>query len=333
MKKNQLIVIGTVSTVLFLFFILIYRSSDNYNFQSNVQLSIRIQEGVTLPNTYSDSLLDLLDIYESTSTPIAFSQTSLLVYKNDGSSIEIAAPISGMNQLRSIFSSDFYTYAERKEDVLRLKQNSSQYIVNFRNNSNLPAGENAIKISCTLDSATNTHIPVMSIRALKEIVKSRIIASESPITIYFTTEQIEPPVVQDPGDIINNPGQSNGPKEPKGQPENGENKIDEKAKQPEPKISCKEKDVHTDISFEAGLPNVFSWTEQPGYTYNFSLSCTKGDCTTGLSVNESNVVGGSVSVPASYDEATEKKYTATLTIYCNGKQLKKITKVVKLVCA
>jgi hypothetical protein len=325
MKKNQLILIGTLGAVLLLFFMLIYRSSGGYDNLPDSTISIRIQEGVKLPQSYSDSLLELLDIYESESAEKTFSQSKLFVYKSDGTSIEISAPISGMNQLRSVFSSGFYTYEERKSDLLLLKQNSSQLVSNFRNNANLPSGEEAIKITCNKDSVGEFQ-PVLSVKQLKALVKSKIISGQTEISIYFTSEELTPPTIDEP---IDNP---EGPGDTIGTDIGPEDDNDGGDDQPEP-IVCKASDIQTEISFEPGLPNVFSWTEQEGYTYDFTLSCAKGDCSTGLSVNRSNVVGGSTEVQASYEEATEKKYNAILTVKCNGRVLKTIQKTVKLICA
>jgi hypothetical protein len=329
MKKNQLIILGTIGAVLLLFLMLIYRSSGGYTNQSDTTISIRIQEGIQLPSSYSDSLLELLDIYESETTEKTFSQSKLVVYKNDGTSIEIAAAISGMNQLRSVFSSSFYTFEERKSDLLRLKQNSNQFLSNFRNNSNLPDGEDAIKITCTEDSNGNFQ-PAIYINKLKKLIQSKIFSGQYDISIYFTLEELDPPSIDEPVD---------GPDGPDGpddtiitDPETGEDNGED-GDQSGPKIVCKANDVNTVISFEPGLPNVFTWTEQDGYTYDFTLSCTRGDCSNGLSVNRANITGGSLEVEATYAEATEKKYTATLVVKCNGKVLKTISKVVKLVCA
>jgi hypothetical protein len=97
---------------------------------------------------------------------------------------------------------------------------------------------------------------------------------------------------------------------------------------------CKKRNVSaSEITFESGLPNVFSWIEDEGMTYDFSLKCTAGNCDTGLNVSKTNVSGGQVEVRASYEESTEKKYTATLVIKCGGKVLKTLTKTVKIVCA
>lgn len=325
MKKNQLLILGTLGAVLLLFFILVYRSSGGYTNLSDTTISIRIQDGVLLPNAYSDSLLELLDIYESETSIRSFSQSKLVVYKTDGASIEIAAPMSGMNQLRSVFSSSFYTYEERKSDLLRLKQNSTQFVSSFRNNSNLPEGEEAIKITCTEDS-NGSFQPVISVNKLKMLIKSKIFSGQSDISLYFTTEEVTAPKVEDSND------QSTDPDDETIVIDDNSDRNDD-VDQPEPSVVCKANDVKTDISFEPGLPNVFSWTEQDGYTYDFTLSCTKGDCSNGLSVNRANIIGGSLDVEASYAEATEKKYTATLVVKCNGKVLKTISKVVKLVCA
>jgi len=309
-----------------LFLMLIYRSSGGYTNQSDTTISIRIQEGIQLPSSYSDSLLELLDIYESETTDKTFSQSKLVVYKNDGTSIEIAAPISGMNQLRSVFSSSFYTYEERKSDLLRLKQNSNQFLSNFRNNSNLPEGEDAIKITCTKDSNGNFQ-PVISVNKLKKLIQGKIFSGQFDISIYFTLEELDPPSIDEPVKGQDGPDGTIIP-DPETREDNGEN-----GGQSGPTIVCKATDVKTEISFEPGLPNVFTWTEQDGYTYDFTLSCTKGDCSNGLSVNRANITGGSLEVEATYAEATEKKYTATLIVKCDGKVLKTISKVVKLVCA
>lgn len=325
MKKNQLILIGTVGAVLLLFFMLIYRSTGGYNNLPDTSIFIRIQEGVKLPQSYSDSLLELLDLYESESAEKKFSQSKLFVYKSDGTSIEIAAPISGMNQLRSVFSSSFYTYEARKADMLLLKQNSTQFASNFRNNANLPSGEEAIKITCKKDSA-GAFQPVLFVKEIKSLIKSKIVAGQTEISIYFTSEEVTTPEVEDSNDQITDPDDETIVID-----DNSDQ--DDEVEQPEPPVVCKANDVKTEISFEPGLPNVFSWTEQDGYTYDFSLSCTKGDCSTGLSVSRANITGGSTEVQASYEEATEKKYTAILTVKCNGRVIKTIQKTVKLVCA
>jgi hypothetical protein len=96
----------------------------------------------------------------------------------------MAAPVSGMNQLRSVFSSSFYTYEERKADILLLKQNSNQFVSNFRNNANLPAGENAIKITCKKDTSGN-YQSVISVNELKRLVQSKIFSGQNNISIYF----------------------------------------------------------------------------------------------------------------------------------------------------
>lgn len=326
MKKNQLILIGTVGAVLLLFFMLIYRSTGGYNNLPDTSIFIRIQEGVKLPQSYSDSLLELLDLYESESAEKKFSQSKLFVYKSDGTSIEIAAPISGMNQFRSVFSSSFYTYEARKADMLLLKQNSAQFVSNFQNNANLPSGEEAIKITCKKDSAGEFQ-PVLFVKEIKSLIKSKIIAGQTEISIYFTSEELEPPTIDEPVNSPDGPDDTNGTDQVPGEGNGAD------GDQPEPEIVCKANDVKTEISFEPGLPNIFSWTEQEGYTYDFTLSCMRGDCSTGLSVNRSNVIGGSTEVQASWDEATEKRYTATLIVKCNGQVLKTITKTVKLVCS
>jgi hypothetical protein len=208
----------------------------------------------------------------------------------------------------------------------------NQFSSSFTNNCSLP-NEVAIKIGCSLDSSSGFYTPEFSVREIKEMVKRSLFNnSEKVIHIHFTTgESAGIPVEgNDGGD-----GQG-GAEGPTGKPGGPGGVIVDQGPIGETTpvvVNCKASDVATSISFTAGLPNVFTWTEQDGFTYDFSISCTQGDCSTGLSYRRENVSGGSIDVEASYEQATEKKYTATLTIKCNGKVLKSITKVVKLLCA
>jgi hypothetical protein len=87
------------------------------------------------------------------------------------------------------------------------------------------------------------------------------------------------------------------------------------------------------ITFEQGLPNIFSWEEDEGHTYDFYLKCNKGYCENALNIIEKNVLGGKVEIRASFQESTEKLYEATLIIKSGGRTIKTITKIVKLTCS
>jgi hypothetical protein len=292
-------------------------------------ITIKIESGIKLAPSYSDSLLELVDLYQTNGVDMQFSQSSISVYKMDGTTIDISAPISGMNQFRSFFSSNFYTYDERKEDLLRLKTNANQYTPSFINNANLP-DEAAIKIKCVLDSVNGNHVPEFSVMEIKQMVQSSILVNNQKLVhIHFTTGVSSGiPTV---GDGTGGTEMDGGTGNKGGDRDNGRDRVDVGTDEPSP--TCNPKDVSTSMSFTAGLPNVFTWNPEDGYTYDFSISCSQGDCSTGLSYRKENVYDGVVEVEASWEQATEKKYTATLTVKCNGKVVKTVTKVVKLICA
>ena len=332
MKKNQIVIVGVIVMILLLFFMLIYRSDGGLKNIGDSKITIKIEPNIKLSTSYSDSLLELVDLYISDSDEKNYSQSSLSVFKMDGSSIDIVAPISGINQFRSFFSSSFYTYTDRQEDITRLKSNVNQFSSSFINNCSL-SNEVAIKIGCALDSSSGFYIPDFSVREIKEMVKRSLFNNmEKVVHIHFTTgESGGIPVIENNGE--GGKGGANGPTREPGGPGGVINDPGSPVGDTPPVVNCKASDVATSISFTAGLPNIFTWTEQDGFTYDFSISCTQGDCSTGLSYRRENVSGGSIDIEASYEQATEKKYTATLTIKCNGKVLKSITKVVKLLCA
>ena len=55
MKKNQIIIIGSIICVVLLFFMLIYRSSGGKSYVGDSQISIRVESGITLPSSDTDS--------------------------------------------------------------------------------------------------------------------------------------------------------------------------------------------------------------------------------------------------------------------------------------
>lgn len=318
MKKNQIVIIGIVLSVILLFFMIIYRSSNGKDYAGDTQISIRVENGIKLPKVYLDSLLTLVALYDIDGT--LYTQSTVSVFKSETDSVNISCPVSGMNQFRRIFSNNFYTYTERESDLRNMQLNPALYVEGFSNTCTLNDAK-VIRVHCSMDSTTGGgHKAEWSVNTIKTMVLNQLKANSAGgryIRIYFTTGigVTTEPASGVSGVSVNPPG---GTPPPGGNP---------------PADLCKSSAVDAQFSFEKGLPNVFSWNEQEGFTYDFSLSCKRGDCETSLSKNMSNVGGGVVEVEASYAQATEKEYLATLTVRCNGKVVKTITKIVQLVCA
>jgi hypothetical protein len=319
MKKNQIVVIGIAASVILLFFMLIYRSSDGKSYAGDTNIEIRIQTGIVLPKSYTDSLLELVNLY-FLSDNSSYTQSSISMYTSAVDFEEVACPKSGMNRFRSLFSSNFYTYAERTTDLTNMRLNQTQYVGSFSKTCPIP-DQNAILVQCVLDKESQSHSAAMSVSQIKskiaDALKASTVDGARQIKLYFVTEGAVTGPVHGPGGGKTpvSPGPVHGPG----------------GGQPEPPVQVEA--LNTQLSFQKGLPNVFSWNEQDGYTYDFSLVCSQGECETALSVNRSDVSGGSVEVEASYAQATEKMYIATLTVKLNGKVKKTITKTVRLVCA
>ena len=317
MKKNQIVVIGIAASVVLLFFMLIYRSSDGKSYSGDTNIEIRIQTGIVLPKSYTDSLLGLVDLY-FLSDNSSYTQSSISIYTSALDFEEVACPKSGMNRFRSLFSSNFYTYAARSTDLTNMRLNQAQYAGSFSKTCPIP-DQNAILVQCVLDKESQSHSAAMSVSQIKskiaDALKASTVDGARQIKLYFVTEgAVTGPVTGTvTGTTVHGPVHG---------PGDG---------QPEPPVQVEA--LNTQLSFQKGLPNVFSWDEQEGYTYDFSLVCSEGECETALSVNRSDVSGGRIEVEASYAQATEKRYIATLTVKLNGKVKKTLTKTVRLVCA
>ena len=334
MKKNQIIALGVIISIFLLFFMLIFRSKDGKSYLEDTEISIKIDSPITLQKAYSDSFLQLVDLYLNQDADL-YSQSSVLFYQNNTSDpLQIACPKSPLNKLRTVFSENFYNYEARKNDLAAMKGNPPEYLENFVKTSQSNTYD-SIYIKCNKDDTTGEYLAEYSIKSIKDMIRERITKNSFKIIIVFTTKASS--VIDEPGDTV-----SVGPKTPVGpggkdeskqvpQPPVGRGETVEPPPPPGPKAP-ELKPVS--ISFEAGLPNVFSWNTQDGYTYDFSLKCNRGDCSTGKSVVENDVSNGSVSVRASFKESTDKLYEATLTVKLNGKVVKTITKKdVRILCA
>ena len=350
MKKNQIIALGVIISIFLLFFMLIFRSKDGKSYLEDTEISIKIDSPITLQKAYSDSFLQLVDLYLNQDADL-YSQSSVLFYQNNTSDpLQIACPKSPLNKLRTVFSENFYNYEARKNDLAAMKGNPPEYLENFVKTSQSNTYD-SIYIKCNKDDTTGEYLAEYSIKSIKDMIRERITKNSFKIIIVFTTKASS--VIDEPGDTV-----SVGPKTPVGpggkdeskqvpQPPVGRGETVEPKQVPQPPVGRGEtvepppppgpkapelKPVS--ISFEAGLPNVFSWNTQDGYTYDFSLKCNRGDCSTGISVVENDVSNGSVSVRASFKESTDKLYEATLTVKLNGKVVKTITKKdVRILCA
>jgi uncharacterized membrane protein YgcG len=330
MKKNQIVVIGIAASVVLLFFMLIYRSSGGKSYDGDTNIEIRIQTGIVLPKSYTDSLLELVNLY-FLSDNSSYTQSSVSVYNSAVDFEEVACPKSGMNQLRSLFSNNFYTFAARSADLTNMRVNQAQYVGSFSKTCPVP-DQNAILVQCTLDKESQSHRAAMSVSKIKsqiaDALKASTVEGARQIKLYFITGVLSDGPIKEPPGGGGGGGQG-------GQGGNGgyggDNNGGGNGPQPEPPVKVEA--VNTQLSFQKGLPNVFTWNEQPGYTYDFSLVLHEGDKESALSVYRSDVSGGSVEVEASYAQATEKMYLATLTVKLNGKVKKTLSKVVRLVCA
>jgi hypothetical protein len=314
MKKNQIIIIGSIICVVLLFFMLIYRSSGGKSYLGDSQISIRVESGITLPKVYLDSLLTLVDLYQNDG--VEFTQSAVSVFSSAVDSQSIECPISGMNQFRSKFSGGFYTFTARQEDIRTMQLNPAQFVSAFSKTCPLPDQNASLLVHCDNDSSG--FKAAWSVNTIKSLV-AQLLKTSRYVKIYFTTGtgkvNIQTPQV---GNVGN--GGEPAPSRPTSPP-------------PLPPFSCTSESVNAQINLETGLPNVFSWNEQEGFTYDFSLTCLRGDRETALSVNRSNVIGGKVEVEASWAQSSEKEYLATLTVKCNGKVVKVVKSTVQIRCA
>jgi len=264
-------------------------------------------------------LLELVNLY-FLSDNSSYTQSSISMYTSALDFEEVACPKSGMNRFRSLFSSNFYTYAARSTDLTNMRLNQAQYVGSFSKTCPIP-DQNAILVECVLNEGSQSHTAAMSVSLIKSKIADALKASTDDgarqIKLYFVTNKI---VIDEP--IDDDPDKPNKPVKPR---------IGDDEEPPQPPVKVEA--LNTQLSFQKGLPNVFSWNEQEGYTYDFSLVCSEGECESALTVNRSDVIGGSIDVEASYAQATEKMYTATLTVKLNGKVKKNISKKVRLVCA
>lgn len=326
MKKNQILIIGISASILFLFFMIIYKTDKLHDYTGESKISVYVQNGVNLQNP--ESLLQLIDVYEGTSNPTPYSQSILEIYKNGSPASVISSP-SFLNNFRNFFNSKFYVYDERKIDLEEFKKTNSEYLEICKSTTdNLPNNPDIeVKI---VDGQ-----PSLSYQQLKDSIKSLLNGVNRNITITFNSNKI---VTNEPNEdkvnetiTINKPNKKEPNKDDVSQYESEPAVVDEPISV---KKSKTKNDVTTSsITFEQGLPNVFSWTEDEGMTYDFSLKCDKGNCENALNVSDNGVEGGRIEVRASYAESTEKQYKATLVIKSGGKVLKTITKTVKLVCS
>jgi len=323
MKKNQLIIGGSILCVVLLFFMLIYRSSGGKSYVGDSQISIRIETGINLPKVYLDSLLTLVDLYQNDG--VEFTQSAVSVFSSAVDSQSIQCPISGMNQFRSKFSGGFYTFTARQEDMRTTQLNPAQFVSVFSKTCPLPDQNANLLVHCDRDSS-GMFKAVWSVTTIKSMV-AQLFKSSRYVKIYFTTGtgkvNIQTPQGDTPGGYGGNEGGGNGVN---GGDDVGGNGGGDGAG------SCTSESVNAQINLETGLPNVFSWNEQEGFTYDFSLSCLQ-NCDNALSVYESNVIGGNVEVRASWAQTAEIEYLATLTVKCNGKVVKVIKSTVQIRCA
>jgi hypothetical protein len=323
MKKNQLIIGGSILCVILLFFVLIYRSSGGKSYEGDSQISIRVESGITLPKVYLDSLLTLVDLYQNDG--VEFTQSAVSVFSSAVDSQSIECPISGMNQFRSKFSGGFYTFTARQEDIRTMQLNPAQFVSAFSKTCPLPDQNASLLVHC--DSDSSGFKAAWSVNTIKSLV-AQLLKTSRYVKIYFTTGagkvNIQTPQGDTPGGYVGNGGGENGGN---GGEDVGGNDGGDGAG------SCTSESVNAQINLETGLPNVFSWNEQEGFTYDFSLTCLRGDRETALSVNRSNVIGGKVEVEASWAQSSEKEYLATLTVKCNGKVVKVVKSTVQIRCA
>ena len=297
---------------------LIYRSSGGKSYEGDSQISIRVETGINLPKVYLDSLLMLVDLYQMDG--IAFTQSSVSVFTSKVDSQSIQCPVSGMNQFRSKFSGGFYTYTARQEDLRTMRSNAAQFVGAFSNSCPLPDQNANIMVHCDRDSS-GMFKAVWSVATIKSLVTQALKTSRY-VKIYFTTGKGNVPIVQVVQVVqVGQGGNGQGGNGPGGGGSGGDDPG-----------SCTSESVKTELSLIKGAPNTFSWIPQEGFTYDFSLSCADGNCAKALSVNETDVQGGKFDQYASYDEATEISYLATLIVKCNGKVVKKIQKYVTIRC-
>jgi len=338
MKSTYLLIIGISISVMLLFFMVIYRSSHGKNFIGDTQISIKIARDIQLSKEFSDSLLYLVDTYEHSQGNYTQSTVSVLVSAKD--SVTLSCPISGMNQFRSNFSNNFYTYAARKEDLNTMHENASLYTAAFKKKCSIKDNSAQIIVACKKNNSMLFESE-LSVAAIKSKVL-QILENSRYVSIYFVNSE-KGTIKDSDGDGVadNNDAcptkkgsaKNNGcPITFNQEPKRDDSKDDD---QEEPKIQlgkCKKADIIPNLSFKPGKPNEFTWDYDSNYTYDFSLKCISNICDDAKpAINEVNIQEGIYRVYASHDESMDKVYLATLTVNCNGK---KFTYTIKkrLVC-
>ena len=180
MKKNQLIVLGIGLSVLLLFFMLIFKSAKGRYYQGDSQISIRVETGIKLPKVYLDSLLELVSLYEGTGTPIPYTQSSVSVFTSATDSLVVSCPISGLNQFRTLFSDNFYSFTDREDDLRTMRLNADQFVGSFANNCPLPDKNAPIIVHCYKDSSNSDrkmYIAEFSVATIKALVAKALAAN------------------------------------------------------------------------------------------------------------------------------------------------------------
>lgn len=339
--------------------LLIYRKSEDYSFKKNITLDIWVDSKINLNEEFKDSLIHLVDLYVVKKDESLLYYQTKIVFHSDSDSSTIRAKSTILNKIRSFVNQDFYTFEEREYDVKKLYEEKNDYSEVFNTTcSKLPE---KVDLNETIQTDTTKTSSSQSIQNIKAKIKKLILTkNKNNFIIAFNyqnheNEFIENKIQQTKNTIrtpniqtkntINQSENSNAvdnaitlKKEdsPSITTENKEKKltIQDNSKTKLLNSECCIEGVSTvEIKFKSGNPNVFSWNNVDCLEYYFSLECTEGDAKDAIKVNRTLVKEGKYQVTVSFDQMTEKKYTATLEVYCDKQIVKTFKKKVKLQCS
>jgi hypothetical protein len=118
------------AALLLLFFVLVYKTDTKKN-NGTVSISIALDKD-NLSNEQKDSLVtELLDLYEGMGTN-TYHAVEITIRGNEEK--KIVVPKSGLNGIRSAFSSSFYTYDNRLIDIQNFKSKYKEKAETYRKN-------------------------------------------------------------------------------------------------------------------------------------------------------------------------------------------------------
>jgi hypothetical protein len=250
--------------LLLLFFAIVYRSDSKKN-NGTVVISVALNKD-NLSNEQKDSLFtELVDLYEGMGTN-TYHAVELIVKGNEEKKIVVTK--SSINGIRSAFSSSFYTYDNRMDDIKNFKSNYKEKAENFR--SYIDYKGNINEKDAEIIYFGNTDSPgsddANSIAMIKSKVKDCLKSKKTSKIIICTLDN------EGTAGIGEGPTNTNKPEATGNLPNTNQDKPKKQNIETEDKPAPL---TVTKINFALdGNINVFSFdNDASGATYNYVIEC------------------------------------------------------------